>query len=278
MKRSPASTRSFTLHAYSAAGNRFALVDGLRETLPADPIALARELCGAEWRDRPGFRPDGLLMLVPPRGGGAFGMVLHNADGSRPEMCGNGMRVLGDHALRAGHATPGVVWLETDAGLRRLALARGADGEPRVRALVASPRLLAREVPLEVAGVTRTATIVDAGNPHCVIAVGDPETEDLDAIGSALQRHERFPAGVNVEVVAPHHAGLAMRVFERGVGETLSCGSGACAAAFAALAAGLVDHAPVTVLCRGGELLVERDEEGGAWLSGPLVRIETSEG
>jgi diaminopimelate epimerase len=268
--------RIHPLHVYSAAGNRFALVDGLAGDLPEDPAKLARSLCAKEWAEPRGFRPDGLLMLVPPRGGGAFGMVLHNADGSRPEMCGNGLRVIGDHAMRAGHADTGMIWIETDAGLRRLALARGAGGEPRVRALVAHPRIVARDVALALAGGERRATVIDAGNPHCVIFGGDPEREDLDAIGSALQRHERFPAGVNVELVHARDHGLAMRVYERGVGETLSCGTGACAAAFAALAGSIVERGPISITCRGGDLLVERDEEGGAWLSGPLDLLSGS--
>ncbi len=265
------------LHLYSAAGNRFALVDGLAGALPGDPAKFARALCSSEWKEPPGFRPDGLLMIVPPRGGGAFGMVLHNADGSRPEACGNGLRVIGDHALRAGHAEAGMVWVETDAGLRRLALARAPGGEPRVRALVAHPRIVARDVPIALPGGERRAMVIDAGNPHCVIFGDDPEREDLDAIGSEIQRNERFPAGVNVELVQARADGLTMRVYERGVGETLSCGTGACATAFAALATGLIEQLPVTIACRGGELLVERDEDGGAWLSGPLVKFEARE-
>ena len=266
--------RSSTFVPYTAAGNRFALLDLAREPTPPEPAELARELCAGKWARPAGFRPDGLLLFtrqLAPRGGqSTFGMLLYNADGSRPEACGNGLRVIGDHALRAGYAEPGMVWVETDAGLRRLALSRGPQGEPRVRALVAHPRIIGREVLIVHAGREHRATLVDAGNPHCVLFVDDPEREELDALGRALQSDRRFPSGVNVELVARGASGLVMRVYERGVGETLSCGTGACAAAFAALASERVEPGPVLLRCRGGELLVERDGEGGAWLSGPV--------
>jgi diaminopimelate epimerase len=110
---------------------------------------------------------------------------------------------------------------------------------------------------------------VDLGNPHCVLFVPDEQSADVTALGPLLERHAHFPKGANVEFAAPDGRRLGLRVWERGVGETASCGSGACAAAAAAISTGRMDP-PVEVEQRGGWVLVEWDERDGLWLSGPV--------
>ena len=247
----------------SAAGNRFALADGFRGGPPRDPAALARRLAG---------RVDGLLLLDPAPGG--VRMTLYNADGSRAEACGNGLRCIAAVAVEEGHCDGPALLVATDAGTRRVEveLARG-----RVARAAAEmgPVELGKPFALELEGLALEIHPARVGNPHAVVFVPDAASAPLGVIGPAVERHPRFPERANVEVVsrAPE-GGLAVRVWERGVGETAACGTGACAAAcVAAERLGLAP--PIEVRMPGGLLLVDWSDLESVTLAGPVQREGT---
>lgn len=260
-----------TLSRQAATGNRFVLWDRIDDARTPEDEARALEsrlapgLCRAA-------QVDGLLTRAAPRAGGSLRMVLHNADGGRAEMCGNGLRVLAcaslDRLPRDGPA--GALQIETDAGTRPAHALRDPDGVARrARVSLGTPRLLAVDEPLSAAGVRVLAHVVDVGNPHCVVFVSDLSRVDLSRLGPALERHPRFPQRTNVELVERGREGLRLRVWERGVGETASCGSGVVAAAFAAQQLHGQPQ-PVRVETRGGSLRVSCAPDA-AWLEGPVA-------
>lgn len=251
----------------SAAGNRFVLIDARAGGAPRDAAALARALCAA----KPGStqRPDGLLLFLPPEGAGDARLVIHNRDGTRPEACGNGLRCVGFH-LGSRDGAEGERRIETDAGVRAVTIDRDEGERLVVRAELGPARLVERDEWLERGGGRVRATLVDVGNPHCVLFVGDVLAAPVAELGPQLERHPRFPQGTNVEFVAYHREEptLDMRVWERGVGETQACGTGAAAAALAT--AERYDLAwPVQVRVPGGALEVSGDAEC-VWLGGPV--------
>ncbi len=255
--------REMQLSKHHGAGNDFLVVtdpDG-RAEIGAD---LARALCDRRF----GVGADGVLHLLPGRGGCDVAMELFNADGSRAEMSGNGIRCLAQAAVDAGMVTPPSFTVATDAGPRRVEYrAGGQDGGARVSVDMGAPSL-GPDQPQHFAD--RRARTVDMGNPHLVLLGPDPASVDVVEVGRGLQG--AFAAGINVEFVAvvPGSDEITLRVYERGVGETLACGTGSCAAAAAAHAWGLVGRR-VTVVNPGGPLEVTLDDH--AWLEGPAWRV-----
>lgn len=242
-------------------GNDFLVLleDGAGAPVPADEAGqaeLARRLCD---RHR-GIGSDGLIVGARPGPNDDVDVVmhLHNADGSRAEMSGNGIRCLAHAVVRARGERAGTVVAATDAGLRTLVVAPGGhDGEALVRVgmgTVASGPAVPPDV-VERLGGARHAT-VDVGNPHLVVLVDDPLAVDLAAEGPPLEA--AFPAGVNVEFVAPTADGLVLTVWERGAGITEACGTGACAATAAAHRWGVVGER-AEVRMPGGVATVELD-------------------
>ena len=238
----------------TATGNRFALFDGFMAAPPEDPGALAMVLA-----ERDGLAVDGLLQMLPSEKAAAR-MVLHNADGSRADACGNGLRCIARLAVERGYVTERAFDVETDTGVRRvellerggeLALARAGLGKAEVLDLGA--KLEVREGVIEVG-------IVRVGNPHAVLFVPDAETAPVASIGAQVESHSLFPDRTNVEFVDVRGAELIVRIFERGVGETASCGTGCAAAAVVAIERGRV-RSPVRVRTRGGTLIVKWDGE-----------------
>jgi diaminopimelate epimerase len=163
------------------------------------------------------------------------------------------------------------VRVETDSGTQVVHVTPGSAGGGIARGSLGTPRV-EDEAPLQVAGRRYSARRVDVGNPHCVLFVEDVEHAPVEEVGRALQDHPEFPAGTNVEFARAEGASLRARVFERGVGETPACGTGAVALAFAAAEAGLVDL-PVAVDYPGGRLQIGRDAEGEAWIEGTVRRL-----
>jgi diaminopimelate epimerase len=270
----------------SAAGNSFCVLDVRGAGAPRDAAELARVLCAD--RDHALFRAaragglvepaeralDGLLLVGTARGAADVSMAIYNADGSRPEACGNGLRCVGRFAREHGLVHGEHVRVETDAGLRELHVGTcGPRAEPgrevEVLAGMGRPIVVERETVIEVDGVEHRATLIDMGNPHCVLFVDDPARADVARLGPALERHARFPARTNVGFAALGRDALTLRVWERGVGETTACGTGACAAA---VAAALVHGAalPLSVDLPGGRLRVHWDGRGEAQLEGPV--------
>ncbi len=233
-------------------GNDFIVFDG-----PLVPDASSV----VAWCDRRrGIGADGVLTLTP-EDAGRVAMRYWNADGGEAEMCGNGLRCVALLAFERGWVGGKEFVVATAAGDRPVRILD--DG--RVRALVGTPSQ-GRVKSLEVHGVA--VTPIRVGNPHAVLFVADPETAPVDSLGPSIERAPIFPDGTNVEFVTvrDRHT-IEMRIWERGVGETLASGTGATAAAYAAFIRDEVDPL-VTVKLRGGDLDIELDGDE-AWMIGP---------
>lgn len=252
-----------------AAGNRFLLVD-LLDRGPAfddqadDWARLALEICRKSANE---FSPDGLLLAAPAAAGSAAvgRMVLFNRDGSRPEACGNGLRVIALHLARV-LGRDGALLIGTDSGLRQASVVRGGSS---VEVCLGPSRITREGLTLEIPGFgSVTGTAVDVGNPHFVINDKDPGAVDLQRLGPAIERHAAFRARTNVEVADLLGRPIRARVWERGVGETGACGTGAAAVA---CVAGLArPEKALTVMLPGGPLEI-RKSAGEVWLAGPTM-------
>ena len=260
----------------SGAGNLFAMVDAFTDPRPTEPSRSAREICGAV----PGAgiepRPDGLILVGPSERGADCAMEVYNADGSRPETCGNGLRCAAKLAVERGHVRGKEFSIETDAGVRaaRVALVGGRVVAASIE--MGRPRILAADERLSTASSTEVATLVDMGNPHCVLIVEDERTARVEVLGPELERHPRFPSGTNVEFLSRRSDGWHLRVWERGVGETQACGSGACAAAVAAVNKSLATW-PVRLRLPGGVLEVDLRANGDILLTGPVEELASGD-
>lgn len=231
-------------------GNDFVVVGAEVEPTASQIVA---------WCDRRfGVGADGVLRVVP-LGPDRIRMIYWNADGREAEMCGNGLRCVANLAVDRGWAQRRDFVVETAVG--PLPVEVRDDGT--VRALVGRPRMVGE--PVELMG--RRWHLVDVGNPHAVTFVDDVATTDVTSIGPLIEHHEMFPNRTNVEFVVPRVDGVAMRVWERGVGETLASGTGSTAAAFAAMDRG-VATSPVAVHLGGGVLTIEMVGDD-AWMIGP---------
>jgi len=266
---------------YHGTGNDFVMLEDLADERPLDP-ALVAALCD---RHR-GVGADGVIRVT--RGleeGTDFFMDYRNADGSLAEMCGNGIRCLGKLVHDRGLTSATELRVGTRDGVKHLAV-DVRDG--RVRAVtvgMGAPRFARSEIPMvgpagepfltepfDVDGWTYKASAVSIGNPHLVLFVEqDPADVDVRAIGPRVEHDARFPNQTNVEFVAVQDGAVAARVWERGSGETMACGTGACAALVAANEAGLV-AARAEVRFPGGTLLVERTD-AEVLLTGPAERV-----
>lgn len=238
-----------------AFGNDFLLVDAFDFSGIADPLTLTRDVCD---RHR-GIGADGLIVFELRDGGAS--MQLFNADASRSEISGNGVRCLAAWIASTQSLENGTfIDIETDAGVKALELLNRRDGRYTFCAAMGQPERI-EQVDLDVDGQRITAVTLRVGNPQCVV-LGDVTEARLHTIGRALAVHPHFPAGTNVElatVEAPDR--VRILIWERGVGPTEASGTGACAAAVAAMQFG---HAArdVQVVSPGGTQRVEWDDEG----------------
>jgi diaminopimelate epimerase len=245
----------------SGAGNTFGVLHA--EDAPRDEAAraeLAREVCAE--RDLDG------LLLVGPWSGADARMIVLNADGTRPEACGNGLRCAAAFARATGVADSDRMRVETDAGLRSVELLRDGGGALRGARATMGEALVTEHV-VEYGGALYPLVRVLLGNPHAALRVEDLAAPDLEDLAHAAAAHPAFEDGANVELWSPAGPSIAARVFERGVGETAACGTGACAVALAAERAS-VSSLPLVVRFPGGVLEVGRDEAGELLLSGPV--------
>jgi len=262
---------TITLTKHHGLGNDFLVLLDVDGTTPID-AALARALCD---RHR-GMGADGLIRATPAAGGvGAIlDFELRNADGSPAEMSGNGMRCLGQAALDAGLVTPGQPFVvATPAGPRTVTV-RPGPGPAGAWASVGMGRAVIEGGDDPRCNVGHGQLRVNLGNPHLVVLGPDPAGVAVTELGPALEAN--VAGGQNVEFVTlgPGPDEVTMRVWERGVGETLACGTGACAAAVAVAHWGRVGRR-VTVHQPGGDALVEIGEDGTVVLSGPVARVAT---
>jgi diaminopimelate epimerase len=262
---------------YEGTGNDFVMVVDLEDERPITAEEAAR-LCDRRF----GIGADGLIRIVRS-GDAALFMDYRNADGSVAEMCGNGVRCVAALARDAGLIDMTAFDVATRAGIHRVDLL--ADG--RISVEMGHPAFAKSAIPMRGpawetflaepfdigGGTTVKASALSMGNPHLVLLIeDDPDRYHVSHIGPALEHHELFPEGTNVEFAHVTNEAIVTRVWERGSGETMACGSGACAVAVAANEAGL---APARTMVRfpGGELEVERREDGEVLLTGPASRV-----
>jgi diaminopimelate epimerase len=265
-------------------GNDFILVDNRRQSQPCLSPEEAVALCNRRF----GVGADGVIFLLPGQEGADFSMRLFNSDGSEAEMCGNGIRCLARFLQDLGiPGRDGAYQIHTLAG--RIVPQVRADGLVTVD--MGIPRLLAKQIPttlvepdekvirqpLAVAGREWRVTAVSMGNPHCVVFLeeeGSLEELDLAAVGPLFEHHPAFPERTNtefVQVLSPTR--LRLRVWERGAGATLACGTGACAVLVAAV---LEERAEsqATVELPGGNLEIRWDPSTQhVWMTGPALHV-----
>jgi diaminopimelate epimerase len=262
------------------AGNDFIVLDGIRDELP--PIGpIAAKLCDRHF----GIGADQLL-VVRPSTAADFRMEIYNADGSQVEMCANGIRAFFKYLRDRGHTTEDEIGVETLTGVVRPRWA----GPGRVRVQMGRPVLEPAKIPttlgsgsgpvlgvtLEIGGEHLRVSSVSMGNPHAVIFVADPDRAPVERLGPMIENHPAFPNRVNVEFATPvGRRRIRQRTWERGTGETLACGSGACAVAVVSILEGRVDR-EVTVELRGGELEIAwPGPESPVFMTGPATEVFT---
>lgn len=261
-----------SFYKYHGLGNDFVVVEQETENFEA---SRTRALCD---RHR-GVGADGVLVVSPGSGGDVAGkMTLYNRDGTRPEMCGNGIRCVARHLVEQmgkGEAGDGLI-VETDAGRRKCRIVSREEPFWRVEVDMGDASVAESSLEFEAAGRTRRFVAADMGNPHAVTF--EPAADEVvDAFGESLNSEtvDAFPRGVNVEFVDVRGpAELGVVVFERGVGRTRACGTGACAAAAVSWERGEIEPGERTdVHLPGGVLQVRRSDDGNIWMTGPTVAV-----
>ena len=275
----PQRTLAFTkMHG---AGNDFVVLDATTQELP--PLeGLSRQLCD---RQR-GVGADQVLIVRPPQdsANADFRMDIYNPDGSQVEMCANGIRAFFKYLRDRNRIQADEIRVETLSGVVRPRWV-GAD---RVRVDMGRPILQPAKIPttlgsgdgpvldvaLEVAGETVLLSSVSLGNPHAVIEVPDVDSAPVARLGSAIENHAAFPNRVNVEFIQIIDRGLVrQRTWERGTGETLACGSGACAVAVTSILRDRTNRA-VRIALRGGELEIEwAGDDQAVFMTGPAAEV-----
>ena len=260
-------------------GNDYVYVNCLRETIK-NPAEVSKFVSDRHF----GIGSDGLIMICPSKVAD-FEMQMYNADGSRGEMCGNGIRCVAKYVYDYGLTDKTSISVETLGGIKYLDLTVEDGKVSLVKVDMGSPRLAPSQIPivpenpedtriidapLEVEGKIYYMTGVSMGNPHTVVYVDDVKGLDLLKIGPSFENHKRFPERINTEFAhVLDRKTVEMRVWERGSGEPLACGTGACAVAVASILNGLTENR-VTVKLLGGDLLIEWDKEADkVYMTGP---------
>ena len=257
-------------------GNDYVYVNCFEEKIE-NPPAVTRYVSDRHF----GIGSDGLIMINPSEVAD-FEMEMYNADGSRGEMCGNGIRCVAKYVYDYGLTDKTQISVETLGGIKyldltvedgKVVLVKVDMGKPELKSdliPIISENEKVIDEPIEVDGQVYHMTGVSMGNPHTVIYVDDVKNLDLEKIGPKFENHERFPKRINTEFVhCIDRNTVEMRVWERGSGETLACGTGACAVAVASILNNLTDTR-VTVKLLGGDLQIEWDrEKNHVFMTGP---------
>jgi diaminopimelate epimerase len=276
-------------------GNDFVMVDCLNGLpVPEEQLSdLSQSVCTQHF----GVGGDGLILILPDDEAD-YRMRMFNPDGSEAEMCGNGIRCFAKYLNDAGLIKSDSISVATQMGLQRIEIPDQEKGDTlKVRVDMGKPRLLREEIPMrESAGAsldgrvinevlkvddqTYGITAVSMGNPHCVIFVDDVESVPLKEWGLKIEHHDMFPERTNVhfvQVLGPQK--LWMRTWERGAGDTLACGSGACSVAVAAALNGYLpkDQRNALVQLPGGDLEIEWAENDHVYMTGPAATVFTGE-
>lgn len=261
-------------------GNDYVYVNCFEEKID-NPPTVARFVSDRHF----GIGSDGLIMINPSKTAD-FEMEMYNADGSRGEMCGNGIRCVAKYVYDYGLTDKTQISVETLGGIKyldltiedgKVSLVKVDMGKPKLEAdliPIISEREQVIDEPIEVDGKEYHMTGVSMGNPHAVIYVDDVKGLDLEKIGPKFENHERFPKRINTEFVhCIDRQTVEMRVWERGSGETLACGTGACAVAVSSILNNLTDT-QVTVKLLGGDLQIEWDrEKDRVFMTGPATVV-----
>jgi diaminopimelate epimerase len=268
---------------YHGLGNDFILIDNRHSSEPVIAPEKAVDLCDRHF----GIGADGVIFALPGQNGTDYTMRIFNSDGSEPEMCGNGIRCLAKFIADLEPSEAKTQYrIHTLAGVITPELR--SDGQVKVDMGV--PRLLAAEipttlaaadakvidVPLEVAGKSWSVTCVSMGNPHCITFVEDVSAVALETVGPQFEHNPAFPQRTNTEFIQVIRSEyVKMRVWERGAGVTLACGTGACAAVVAGVLVGKCARATAVEL-PGGILEIEWAEVSGRiYMTGPAQRVFT---
>lgn len=224
-----------------------------------------------------GAGSDGMIW-ISPSSSADFKMRIFNADGSEAKMCGNGIRCVGKYVYDKGYTDKKHLKIETLSGIRTLEL-QVSGGKVKSVTVDMGTAIVQEELSLAADGEKCVCTPVSVGNPHAVIFVDDIEAAPLTTLGPKLEHHEAFPDGVNVEFVCVLGENeLRMRVWERGSGVTMACGTGACASAAAAVKKKLCKYnEPISVHLDGGTLKIQVADDGSVTMTGPAEIIYEGE-
>ena len=259
-------------------GNDFVVLDGVRQQVELDSAAV-RRIADRHF----GVGCDQLLVVEKPRdGANDFRYRIYNADGGEVEQCGNGARCFARFVLDEGLTSKREIAVETAAGVIRPKV----EDSGQVTVDMGPPRFEPRDVPflaaqqpaltheIRVAGLPVQVAVLSMGNPHAVQIVENVERAPVGTQGPLIERHPAFPKRVNAGYMQPvSRSHIKLRVWERGAGETLACGTGACAAVVAGIRQGLLDN-DVTVTTRGGDLRIRWNGEGSpVMMTGDAVRV-----
>ena len=266
------------------AGNDYVYVDCTKEEL-ANPSMVSKYISDRHF----GIGSDGLI-LIKSSNKADFFMEMYNADGSQGKMCGNGIRCVGKYVFDNGLTDKTTVKVDTLSGIKILDLIVEDGKVTRAKVNMGSPILIAKDIPvitdsekviaqdIEVNGKTYQMTCVSMGNPHAIVYVDSTDDLKIQEIGPYFEMNERFPEQVNTEFVqVVDRKNLKMRVWERGSGETLACGTGACASLVATVLNGLCDDTAVLHLI-GGDLKITWDQNADiVYMEGPATTVFTGE-
>jgi len=261
-------------------GNDYVYVNCFEEKVAQVP-EVARKISNRHF----GIGSDGLI-LIKPSAKADFIMDMYNADGSKSQMCGNGIRCVAKYVYDYGLTNKQHISIETGAGIKYLDLKIEDKKVVEVTVDMGKPITQAKLVPVEserdeviampitVADIEYEMTCVSMGNPHAIVFVNDTKAVDIEKIGPLFEHHNMFPERINTEFIhVLNRNTIDMRVWERGAGETLACGTGACASAYACILNGFTED-KVTVKLIGGELKIQYNrEEETIFMTGPAVTV-----
>lgn len=244
-------------------GNDFIILDVMDSPAPENPAALAKNLCDRHFS----IGADGLVLVSPFPGADAE-MLIFNPDGSQAEMCGNALRCVAKFLYESGRVPNETMTVHTLAGMMRISLSVRNSRVESVTVDMGAPKVTGRSEML-IAGEKAEFMHVSTGNPHAVTYSTYPADDVFEKFGPRIERHPIFPNGTNVEFCrldSPRH--ITVRVWERGAGPTLACGTGATASFFAGVKAGILESR-ITASLPGGDLRFEIKKDGHVLMTGP---------
>lgn len=266
-------------------GNDYIYVNCFDESID-DPPAAAKFLSDRHF----GIGSDGLVLILPSDRAD-FRMDIYNSDGSRAKMCGNAVRCVAKYVCDSKMTDKDMISLETLSGKKYINIYKTDGKVTSAQVNMGSPMLKSRDIPaliesdtvisrpLEVGEKVYSVTCLSMGNPHCVVFSENIDSVNIKKIGAEFENHPAFPDRINTEFVQPISASrIKMRVWERGAGETLSCGTGACAAAVACILNGYCKRdTDIKISLRGGDLSVKWSADGDVYLTGSAQTVFTGE-